>query len=366
MTIAARRPDISPTRTSTVRPELARLLAGGPFPEALRAAIKSSGLSLDRIQHRLQLRGVTISVATLSYWQSGRRRPERPESLDALRHLEAVLRVPPNALTALLGPPRPRGRRRQTGRQLAMDALWTSNESLPSLLARIDTSFDGSLTRISQHDRIQVDERRQQHSVRVSQVLRAEQDGVDRWVLVYDWEYRTTQAPQIIALRNCRLGRTAVDYDAHTLVAELLFDRPLATGETVIMEHEVINPPNKHAPLVDSYVRRLRLPVRDYVLEIEFHPDVQPVRCQQVSSPAEDIRMARRRNLTISPNGEVHVVALGIGPGVFGIEWDWPQPAIPAPAEPERPAMRTAPAPRLGGLASAIANDLPGITHRLR
>src|SRR5436309_1108793 len=144
MTITVGRTEFAPARTATARSDLARLLAGGPFPEALRAAIKGSGLSLDRIQHRLRLRGVNISVATLSYWQSGRRRPERPESLDALRHLEAVLRVPPNALTALLGPPRPRGRRRRTGRQLAMDALWTSNEGLPGLLARIDTSFDGS------------------------------------------------------------------------------------------------------------------------------------------------------------------------------------------------------------------------------
>lgn len=372
MTIAARRPDFSPTRTSSVRPELARLLAGGPFPEALRAAIKGSGLSLDRIQHRLQLRGVTISVATLSYWQSGRRRPERPESLDALRHLEAVLRVPPNALTALLGPPRPRGRRRRSGRQLAMDALWTSNEGLPSLLARVDTSFDGYLTRISQHDRCQVNTRRQLHSVRVSQVLRAEQDGVDRWVLVYDWEARTNAAPQITTLRNCRLGRTAVDYDAHTLVAELLFDRSLATGETVIMEYEIVNPPSDRAPVADNYMRRLRLPVRDYVLEIQFHPDAQPIRCQQFSSPAEDVRLARRRNLSISPNGEVHAVALGVGPGVFGIEWDWPQPVIPAPtpAEPVRgtvPSVRTSSLPATANVQMPCQLPVSGVfNHRLR
>jgi hypothetical protein len=30
----------------------------------------------------------------------------------------------------------------------------------------------------------------------------------------------------------------------------------------------------------------------------------------------------------ISPAGDVHTVALGVGPGLFGIEWDWP-PVIP-------------------------------------
>ena len=132
------------------------LLATGPFPDALRAAIKTSRLSLDRIQHRLGLRGITISVATLSYWQSGRRRPERPESLEALRHLEAVLGVPPSALTALLGPPRPRGRRSRPTRVLPIDALWSRRERLASLLARVDISSDCRLGRLSQHDRIEV------------------------------------------------------------------------------------------------------------------------------------------------------------------------------------------------------------------
>jgi hypothetical protein len=59
-----------------------------PFAGALRAAIQASGLSLDRLQHRLRERGVTISVATLSYWQSGRSQPQRSQSLVALRHLE--------------------------------------------------------------------------------------------------------------------------------------------------------------------------------------------------------------------------------------------------------------------------------------
>src|ERR1700716_1094763 len=136
MTIAAGVPH--PSTAPTDHAELDRLLREGPFPAALRAAIQASRLSLDRVQHRLATRGTTISVATLSYWQSGRRRPERPESLHALRHLEAVLRVPPNALTALLGPPRPRGRRRHTGRLLPLDVLWGSNASLAGLLTRVN------------------------------------------------------------------------------------------------------------------------------------------------------------------------------------------------------------------------------------
>jgi hypothetical protein len=101
-------------RTRTIdrgeQAELGRLLAEGPFGVALRAAIRARGLGLDRIRYRLRGRGTAVSLATLSHWQSGRCRPERPESLQALRNLEDILNVPDGSLSRLLGPPRARTR----------------------------------------------------------------------------------------------------------------------------------------------------------------------------------------------------------------------------------------------------------------
>jgi hypothetical protein len=90
--------------------DLEQVLAAGPFSVALRAAIRARGLGLDRIRYRLRGRGTAVSLATLSHWQSGRCRPERPESLEALRNLEDILNVPDGSLTRLLGPPRQRTR----------------------------------------------------------------------------------------------------------------------------------------------------------------------------------------------------------------------------------------------------------------
>lgn len=88
--------------------EVALLLKTGPFAVALRAAIRARGLGLERIRYRLRARGVSISLATLSHWQSGRCRPERRESLLALEHIERVLEIPPDSLVQLLDPPRRR------------------------------------------------------------------------------------------------------------------------------------------------------------------------------------------------------------------------------------------------------------------
>ncbi|HWD04127.1 MAG TPA: transcriptional regulator [Amycolatopsis sp.] len=96
-------------RAESAERDLGRLLETGPFADALRAAIRARGLGLDRIRYRLRARGTSLSLATLSHWQSGRCRPERPESLMALRNLEDILHVPPHSLRRLLGPPRSRG-----------------------------------------------------------------------------------------------------------------------------------------------------------------------------------------------------------------------------------------------------------------
>ncbi|GAA1289409.1 helix-turn-helix transcriptional regulator [Saccharothrix xinjiangensis] len=325
MTNAAGRPNLSVDELDpTGHGSLAQLLTTGPFPEALRAAIKASRLSLDRIQHRLALRGVTISVATLSYWQSGRRRPERPESLEALRHLETVLGVPQAGLSALLGPPRPRGRRSRPTTMMPIDALWERRERVADLLTKVDTTSDVKLGRISQHDRIEIAADGGQRSVWVRQILRAEQDGPDRWALVFETE-ESDVLPQVVNLRNCHLGRVVEDTEVNIMAAEMMFDRPLSRGETIIMEYELLFAEGHYPAGKNTFARKFRLPVREYVIEVRFDPSYLPARCQQYSVPAGDDTPSRRRNLALDGAGGVHAVALGFGPGVFGIRWEWPK-----------------------------------------
>src|SRR5687767_8423801 len=73
---------------------LGQALRSGPFELAMKLAIKERSLSLDRLAHRLAQHGLNISTSTLSNWQNGRSRPERPDSLRALRVLEQALDLP--------------------------------------------------------------------------------------------------------------------------------------------------------------------------------------------------------------------------------------------------------------------------------
>ncbi|TDP97899.1 XRE family transcriptional regulator [Labedaea rhizosphaerae] len=281
------------------------------FAQALRAAIHARGLGLDRIRSRLGERGVSVSMATLSYWQSGRSRPERRESLIALRHLEDVLQVPTGSLAALLPPPKARGRARlREHRELA--TYWPVRSTVDDVVRGVDTRWDERLARISQHDIVTVGAERGEVSFVSRQVLRAEADGPDRWVVILHIDEHDRPLPRVRPLRNCRLGRVVGREGDGLLVAELVFDRPLFRGETVITEHVIEN--REPYPLATNYERKFRFPVREYALEVCFQGEL-PVSCERYTS-AEDVLPVR-----VGPS--VHGVALDFGPGCYGFRWVW-------------------------------------------
>jgi hypothetical protein len=268
---------------ATERPaDLDHLLAHGPFPAALRAAIVARGLSLDRLRHRLARRGLSVSVPTLSLWQSGRRRPERAESLRVLSGLEQVLELPAGALGTLLGPPRPRGRAPVRGRA-------------------------GQLVTVSQHDQAEIDALGGLSSVRARVVLRATGAGLDRWPV--RWHSEPGVAPKIVADRNCRVGSVEHDLDHDRLTAELVLDSPPAPGESVIVEYRATFPAHTGAR---QYVRIFDRPVRDYLLEARFAE--LPAQCVRVHGEESD------RELVPDSGGTVHVAEADVA-GRIGIRW---------------------------------------------
>lgn len=304
----------------TVPAHLARLLRTGPFPDALRAAISARGLSLDRIQDRLRRRGSTVSSATLSSWQSGRNRPERPSSLAALAVLEDVLRLPQGALAALLGPPRPRGRWLPTSAARPRLAdVWPAWPDVTRALRGVDTRWDGSLTRLSCHTRLELDADGRERSKWSRQLLRADCDGPDRWVTVYRLG-RPGPPPLVCGTGTCRTGAVVEAPESGLVVAELLFERPLARGETIIVEYTLEH--RSPLPYSTNIESTLHVPVREYVLEVRFDPARLPASCHSYRTAELDSR-PQERLLRPDSAGSVHAVALTAGPCRFGIRWAW-------------------------------------------
>jgi hypothetical protein len=296
-------------------------VSAGRFSHALRTAIQASGLSLNRIQYRLRERGLAVSSATLSYWQSGRRRPTRHESVLVVRTLEDVLRVPAGTLTALLEPP---GTRRRPGPRpgARVEALWDDPQAAHAVRAHLAGAWEPGLTRISLHDRYEVGADRRVRRIWHRQVLRAEQDGPDRWVLIMREESPDDPMPELRAVWHCRVGSVVVERQTRLLVGELLFDRALSRGETVVMEYE-LGYPGRGALARDTYERKFRFPVREHVMEIVFDPAAIPAHCVQYTAPAGAEGREQARALDIEPSGYVHAVMTDVPPGRCGIRWEW-------------------------------------------
>ncbi|SER85493.1 hypothetical protein SAMN04488000_112194 [Lentzea albida] len=278
------------------------------FAQALRTAITNRGLGLERLREHLSQNGVSVSMATLSYWQTGRSRPERQKSLQAVVHLEHILQVPPGHLSELLGPPRPRGRWLR-GAPAPMSAFWPFPAPVEHALHDLDTQWDDQLLRVSQQDFVTIGADRTERVFRSRQVLSASMSGPDRWVVIMHLDDHDRPLPHVNALKNCTVGQVVREPAEGLLVAELLFERPLRKGESVVIEHELVN--QDPCPPASNYERKFRLPTREYVLEVTFEGD----------APTSVLQLAD--GSSVAPGRTLLDVALDVRPGVRGFSWTW-------------------------------------------
>ncbi|GAA1100416.1 hypothetical protein [Kitasatospora arboriphila] len=305
----------------TVPPDLAAALRTGPFPLALRTAIAARGLALQRVQERLARRGVRVGVTSLSYWQQGRRRPERPESLRAVAVLEEVLDLPEHSLTRLLGPRRaPAGPAAPA--TLPYRALIRPRSAVDGLIAAVSGPQDSGLHTVVHVERIRIDARRRLARRDSQHALRAHRDGVDRYLAIHQGDPGADPGRVVLrAEENCRPGRIRRDPEHGLLVAELLLDRRLRTGDTHLLGYGFDDAPTPTPSC--EYVRGFNAGAGQYVLQVTFDPAALPVRCHRFAVRAPGERPHESEELTLDGHHSVHLVATGLPPGLLGIGWDW-------------------------------------------
>ncbi|MEV5436239.1 hypothetical protein AB0K80_09435 [Streptomyces sp. NPDC052682] len=301
--------------------ELDSTLRSGPFHVALRAAIAARGLPLQRVQHHLSRYGVKVGVTSLSYWQQGARRPQRPESLRAVRALEEILQLPEESLIRLLAEPaRHAAEQRPAGRSYR--SLVEASDVLERLLTEWDCPPDGGLHSLGHHERVTIGARRELAGRESHHIVRAHQDGVDRFVAVHHGD--PGAAPErmaVHALENCRTGRVRGHHDTGLLVAELLFDTRLRAGDTFLFRYAV---EDGTAGVSHEYVRGFGSGGGQYALEVRFDAGSLPVRCHRFAQPSAAAPRGGREQLRLSGRHRcVHLVEPRVRSGYLGIGWDW-------------------------------------------
>ncbi|MEU1043044.1 hypothetical protein ACFYP4_30390 [Streptomyces sp. NPDC005551] len=301
--------------------ELETALRGGPFHIALRAAIAARGLPLQRVQHHLSRHGVKVGVTSLSYWQQGARRPQRPESLRAVRALEEILQLPDESLIRLLansgdrpGPERPASR--------SYRALVEASGVLERLLAELESPLDGGLHTIGHHERVRIGAHRELRGRESQHIVRAHQDGVDRYVAIHHGDPGCAPNRMAVhAMENCRTGRVRWHHDTGVLVAELLFDTRLRAGDTFLFRYGF---DDGTAGASSEYLRGFGFAGGQYALQVRFDERALPTRCHRFTQHSAAAPRAGRQELTLSgQHRSVHLVEPRVRSGIVGIAWDW-------------------------------------------
>ncbi|ONI83019.1 hypothetical protein ALI144C_18420 [Actinosynnema sp. ALI-1.44] len=303
--------------------ELAGILRSGPFELALRTAVRSSGLSLDRLAYHLSARGIQVSASSLSNWQTGRSRPERPESVHAVHAIEEILGLTPDALVQLLGPRRPRGRwLGHVPGAVPHGAIFDDHDRLTRILTDAELLDRQRWSWLNIEDRVVFDSAGLMRTVEVRLTLSALVDGLDRCVIFYRTE--DGNQPEVYPGDGCRLGRTRLDDDAGYLVAELLFDHALNRGDVHFLTFEQRFTRDLPRPEPgDHYYKAFRAPCRNYLMRVVFHADAVPVRMHAFQSSKWGVEPTETRPLPCQRNRVVHLYASDVRPGIVGVQWEW-------------------------------------------
>ncbi|WP_406305670.1 hypothetical protein OHA61_30055 [Streptomyces sp. NBC_00885] len=303
--------------------DLAQVLHTGPFHLALRAALAVRGLPLQRVQHHLAHRGIKVGVTSLSYWQQGARRPQRPESLRAVRALEDVLELPGNSLIRLLDADEG-GARTDVERPAARSyrSLVEASGAVEQLLADLDSPADGGLHTVGHHERVRIGAGRELLGRDSAHVVRAHRDGTDRYLAIHHGDPGCDpERVEVSALENCRTGRVRWHRETGVLVAELLFDARLRAGETYLFGYGFKDGTGGPS---GEYVRGFSFAGGQYVLQVHFDEGALPVRCRRFAQATTGAPRGARTELTLSGRHRtVHLVEQGVRPGILGIDWDW-------------------------------------------
>uniref|UniRef100_UPI0034E047E0 hypothetical protein n=1 Tax=Streptomyces flavofungini TaxID=68200 RepID=UPI0034E047E0 len=232
-----------------------------------------------------------------------------------------ILQLPAESLIRLHSrPPGPTDDERPTPRPYR--SLVEASDVLRGLLAELGLPSDGGLHTIGHHERVRIGARRELATRESQHIVRAHQDGIDRYVAIYHGDPGCTpDQVRVHALENCRTGRVRWHQETGVLVAELLFDARLRTGDTHLFGYGF---EDGTASPATEYRRGFPFAGGQYVLQVRFDDQALPVRCHRFTQHSAAAPRVGRQELTLSgSHRSVHLVEPQVRAGLFGIAWDW-------------------------------------------
>ncbi|MBP2376929.1 hypothetical protein JOF42_000424 [Microbacterium phyllosphaerae] len=285
------------------------------FAASFRDAINARGLTLARLHEQLRARGNSVSMATLSYWRSGARRPEGAQSMAALSDIEQLLHLEPGSLTALLGTTNRTGPLGPNQFPLDEQEL---EQAVKDAFAALGAEYPDTSRELTTHSVTDVDaDGNVSYSITRS-IVQSTVGTVSSIPFLEMTPGVSTPAPIISAVAG---GRIAARYshpngEVHGVLFEL--DVPLTAPSTSMVEWSVEYPPGY--PPQRETGHAVARQCRELLVWTRFHPDALPDRIEERAETPAGIKTTE---LSLEGRNSVHQVRRAFGPGLLGVSWSY-------------------------------------------
>lgn len=287
---------------------------GGAFAAALRAAISERGVTLARLRSQLIDDGNPVSMATLSYWPSGDRQPEGPQSLSVVDgiedrlglhrgHLGGLLRA--SARLGTVAPPR-----------LPFDEERVQRET-EETLRELRAAPQDALRDLSTHVTVSVGAEGSVEKVIMRSLVQSTKGTISELPLIDVAPIETDAMSVISDVVGGHVDR-AYQHPGRLLSGVVIaLDEPIETGATTLFEFTETFPVG-YPPRQSAWHATSR-PAREALIWVRFHPDALPSWCEEYIE-TDDEYVSSMRSVR---SGSVHLARHGFGPGVIGIRWGY-------------------------------------------
>ncbi|MCS3443168.1 hypothetical protein [Microbacterium phyllosphaerae] len=272
-------------------------------------------MTLARLHEQLRARGNSVSMATLSYWRSGARRPEGAQSMAALSDIEQLLHLEPGSLTALLGTTNRTGPLGPNQFPLDEQEL---EQAVKDAFAALGAEYPDTSRELTTHSVTDVDaDGNVSYSITRS-IVQSTVGTVSSIPFLEMTPGVNTPAPIISAVAG---GRIAARYshpngEVHGVLFEL--DVPLTAPSTSMVEWSVEYPPGY--PPQRETGHAVARQCRELLVWTRFHPDALPDRIEERAETPAGIKTTE---LSLEGRNSVHQVRRAFGPGLLGVSWSY-------------------------------------------
>ncbi|MGL5406869.1 MAG: hypothetical protein ACRDAX_08865 [Propionibacteriaceae bacterium] len=279
------------------------------FAETLQNAIANQPLTLERISLRLGQVGLPISVATLSYWQTGRSIPTRARSRSALAELGHILGLEPGTLEATL----------------KYHGIVCPNEIIPAyddaeyLLKILDLDLKQNWTKVSMSDHLFLDEDGYEITTHTRVLLRAENDSNASYPIILQQPGSPGTCGRITKTHGMTLSGIKFLPERNLTVASGVLNRKVTRGALTAVEYIVSW--DKTSVRSQSIERCLIAPAHGLLLEATFAGKMPTTAYwfYRESIDSTDVETGD----VIFLNQTLQTAILDARIGIWGIRWKW-------------------------------------------